>query len=280
MPNQLHSTATEVAALVPELWSAKAVPTLMEKMVLADSVARDYEGEINALGNKVNIHTFPQFDVAVDLAETGTSDAESVTATEYELVINHQLVKDYIITYMAEVQAMEFAQKLGDLAIFSIMKKMQQLLFTDTVASSSSPDHQIAYASGSTLALADILGAKELLDTQNVEDQGRKMVLGAAQLNDLFNITGFVSRDYIAGANAMASGGVSSSLLGFDVKWTTEASAVSYFFHPIYMQLAIQRAPKVEVHSLGADGQRGTRFNFTMLFGNKQVDNKRVVEIA
>lgn len=278
--DQAMSAASELAVLVPEYWSAKLYPTLKEKLPFNSLIASDYEDEIQQLGDTVRISQFPQFDEAEDLAETGRANAEALTASQSSLVINHMLVKDYIVTYMAEVQAVDVAANLSDLAMFSIMKKMQKIIIADTVASSAAPDHQISYDSGSTLAQLDILEGKELLDTQNVEEVGRQLVAGAAQYNDLLNITGFVSRDFIASGNPNQSGAVASPLYGFNVNWTTEASAVTYLFHPLYMQMAVQRAPKVGVYDLGVDGKRGTRFNFTVLFGNIQMDNKRVVEIA
>lgn len=273
------AASTELATLVPEIWSTRFVPTLLEKMSFADSIARDYEGDIQALGDTVNINSFPQFDVAEDLAENGVADAESITPSQSQLVINHQLVKDYIVTYKAEVQSIDASMQLMDLAMHSIMKKMQQIVIVDTVASASAPDHQIPYGSGSTLTAAEILSGKELLDTQNVEEMNRKLRCGAAQINDILAISGFISRDFVNGQPTQ-SGSVPTPLFGFDVDWTTEAANTTYMFHPSYMQMAVQRAPKVGVYDMGVAGKRATRFNFTVLFGNVQVSNIRVVEVG
>jgi hypothetical protein len=277
--DQVMTAASELSVLVPEIWSGKFYNTLLASTPFNDVVGRDYEGDIQALGDTVNITSFPQFDVAEDLAENGVSEADSITATQSQLVINHMLVKDFIVTYRAEVQSIDASMQLMDLAMYAIMKKMQAILIADTVASASSPDHQIAYASPSTLAVADILGGKELLDTQNVEEVGRKMIVGPAQLNDLLAVSTFTSRDYVDG-KAVQTGGVSSPVFGFDLRWTSEAGNTAYLFHPLYMQAAVQRAPKVGVYDVGVNGKRATRFNFTALFGNVQVSNVRVVEIG
>lgn len=277
--DQVMTAASELAVLVPEIWSGKFYKTLLASTPFNDVVGRDYEGEIQALGDTVNITSFPQFDVAEDLAENGTAEAEGVTATQSQLVINHMLVKDFIVTYKAEVQSIDASMQLMDLAMYAIQKKMQSILISDTVASASSPDHQIAYDSASTLAVADILEAKELLDTANVEEVGRKMIVGPAQLNDLLAVSTFTSRDYVDG-KSVQTGGVSSPVFGFNMRWTSEAGNTSYFFHPLYMQAAVQRAPKVGVYDVGVNGKRATRFNFTALFGNVQVSNVRVVEVA
>jgi hypothetical protein len=278
--DQVMTAATEMDALIPELWSAAFYPTLKEKLPFIASVASDYEGEIAALGDTVNIMGFPQFSVAEEISENAAVDADAITVSKTQLVINKQVAKDYIITKKAMKQSMEAQAALRDLALHAILKKMQSVIIADIVPSSSAPDHSIAFDSGTTLQLADILEAKELLDDADVEEMGRVMVLGSAQYNDLFNITGFISKDFIASGSPLNSGAVSLPVLGFDVRWTSEAGNVAYLFHPMFLQMAVQQAPQVEVVSLGAEGKRATRVNMDVLFGVKQISNLRVVTIG
>lgn len=280
MADELMTAGSEMAGIVPELWSAKFYPTLLEKLPFASSVSRDYEGEIKALGDTVNINDFPQFDVAENILEDQKADADSVTAHTQQLVINNQLVKDFVLTKRAMAQGLDAMNALRDLALHSILKRMQSIIVAAIVPSASSPDHQIAFASGTTLALADILAAKELLDTQDVEELGRKMIVGPAQYNDLFNITGFVSRDYIAGGSPLNSGAIPTPLCGFDFAWTSELGNVSYFFNPIFLTMAVQQNPDVRVYDMGVDGTRAQRVNMDVLFGLKQLSNLRVVQIG
>jgi len=279
MSDQVMGKTTELDGITPEIWSAAFYPTLLQKLPFNDSVSRDYEGEIQSLGDVVNINDFPQFDVAQDILEDERADADSVTANKQQLTINKQLVKDYILTNRALRQSLDAQAKLRDLAMFAILKRMQQIIIAEIAPSSSAPDHVIAYDSGTTLGLADILEAKELLDTADVEEAGRTMVIGAAQENDLFNITGFTSRDFVEGS-PMATGSLSPSVLGFAKKWTTEVSTSSYFFNPIFLTMAVQEAPGVKVYDLGVDGKRAQRVNLDVLFGVKQLSNKRVVSMA
>lgn len=280
MTDELMTAGTELDAIVPEFWSAAFYPTLLEKLPFADSVARDYENEITSLGDTVNITTFPQFDAAQEILEDERADADAVTPTKQQLVINKQVVKDYILTKKALRQSIDAQNKLRDLAIHAIMKKMQSIIIAEIVPSASSPDHAIAYDSGTTLALADILEAKELLDNADVEEMNRTMILGAAQNNDLFNISGFVSRDFIPAGSPLTSGAIQTPVLGFQPKWTSEAGNVAYFFQPIFLQLAVQQSPDVKVYDQGVDGRRSTRVNMDVLFGVKQCSNLRVVTIT
>jgi len=280
MADKVMRASTEVVEAIPEIWSASFYPTLLEALPFNESISRDYEGEIQALGDTVNILNAPQFDEATELLEDAKNDADSITITKQQLVINKRVVKDYILTSLADRQAIDTSNQLRDLAMFSIMKKMQSIIIAATIPSASAPDHQIAYDSGTTLALADILEAKELLDVALVPDMNRQMILDAPQWNDLFNITGFVSRDYIPTGSPYQTGTFATPILGFAPKMTTEASAVSYFFHPQYLTMAVQESPSVKVYDLGVEGKRAYRVNVDVLFGVKQLGNTRVVEIA
>ena len=281
MADQVMTAGTELADIVPEVWSAAFYPTLLEALPFNDSVARDYEGEINALGDTVHIPSVPQFGGAQEIAEDEKVDADGVTISTTPLVINKQVAKDFILTKKALRQSIDAQTQLRSLAIFSLMKKMQEVIIAETVASASAPDHQIPYDSGTTMALADLLEGKELLDTANVPDAGqRRAILGSAQWNDLFNISGFTSRDFIPAGSPLTSGQITTPILGFQPRMTTAVGNVAYLFDPIYLQLAVQQLPEVEVFNLGGEGKRATRVNMDVLFGVKQVSNVRVVEIG
>jgi len=280
MVDAVMRAGTETSGVIPELWSARFFPTLLESMVFADCVGREYENEISSLGDTVNITDWPQFAEADEILENEQVSADSVTANTTQLIINKQVAKDYILTKKAKAQSIDSQNALSDLANHSILKKMQNLIITDIVPSASAPDHQISYDSGTTLALADILEAKELLDDADVEEMGRKMITGSAQYNDLFNITGFTSRDFIPAGSPLTAGAISTPIMGFDFAWTSEAGATSRFFHPMFLQLAVQQAPDVKVYDLGVEGKRAERVNMDVLFGIKQISDLRVVEVS
>lgn len=278
--DQIHKADTELSALRPEVWSAAFYPTLLEALPFNSSVARSYEGDIRVLGNTVRILSFPQFGGAETILEGQKTDADAITASSTSLTVNQQVVKDFIVTDLAAIQTIDASNALRDLAFHAIMKKMQAILIALTIPSASAPDHQIAYGSGTTLALADILAAKELLDNADVPDDGtRTSILGAAQWNDIFNITGLTSRDFVQ-SGGLESGSLPSRVLGFVPKLTSEAGNVAYFSHPIYMQMAVQRDLQVAVYDQGGQGYRSARVNSTLLFGAVQVSNLRVVTIS
>lgn len=280
MADALITAATEASVLVPEIWSQKWFEVLLAELPFNSLVNRDYEGEIVSLGDTVKISSLPEFDAAVVLSEDARSDASAITATQQSLVINSRVTKDFIVTNQALMQSLPFMDKMRDLAIYSINKKIQSLIVAATVPSTSSPDHAIAFDSGTTLALADILECKELLDLQDVPMSDRFMVMGAAQLNDLFNISGFMSSDYVTSTGGTQSGNIPPALLGFAPKWTTEVGNVVYFAHKSYLTLAIQKGLSIAEYDLGVDGKRARRVNCDVLMGLKQLDNTRVVKLG
>lgn len=273
-----HTVDAEFSAVVPEIWSASWYPTLLERLPWNSVIGRDYEKDIQALGDTVNITTFPQFPEARDLPEGARNDAQSITLGNAQLLINIQTVQDFIVTARSERQGMAVQTKLMDLAFFSIMKKMQKNIIAQVAPSVAAPDHIVPYASGTTMGLADWIEVKDLLDAQNVSENNRKAILDSPQLNDLFNISGFMSRDFIPSSEAMQTGAIKTPVLGFEVLWTTVADGIATFFSPEFLQMAVQENPTPKIFDLGGDGQRAKRVNMTVLYGIKQIDPLRVVQ--
>lgn len=280
MADQVHKASAELSVLVPEIWSQKYYDVLLAELPFRGLIDNSYEGEIQQMGDTVKISTFPEFDEAVVIAEDQKSDADSITVTQQSLVINSRVAKDFILTNKATLQSLPAMDKLRELAIYSINKKIQSLIVAAIVPSAATPDHAIAYDSGTTLALADMLEAKELLDDQDVPQSDRSMIVGSAQLNDIFNITGFTSSDFLVSGAPLATGQLPAALLGFRPEFTTEVGTTSYFLHKSFMSIAAQKGISVEQYDLGVEGKRAARVNVDTLLGIKQLDNKRVVTIG
>lgn len=282
MADQMMRASTEMSAIVPEVWSARFYDVLLANLPFASLIDNSYEGDIQDLGDIVNISSFPEFDTGVELEEDARNDAESITVTGQQLTINKRVVKDFIVTRKATLQSLAHMDKLRELAVYSLMKKMQSIIVAAVVPNAAAPDHAIAYDSGTTLALADILEVKELLDAQDVPmDQFRYGVLGAAQVNDIFNIAGFTSSDFLsASSGAPLASGSLPPLVGFNIAMSTEVGTTSYWFHKSFATIAVQDPVRVNEYDLGVDGIRGTRVNCDVLFGVKQLDGLRVVTLT
>lgn len=280
MNNIVMKTDNQLSAITPEIWSRRYYDVLLAALVFRDSISDDYEGDIQNLGDTVNVSQFPEFSDADVIAEGQANDADSVSVNQIQLVINKRVAKDFIISNKAMTQSLPAMDKLKELAGYSIMKKIEKELIALIVPSASAPDHQIAYDSGTTLALADILEGKELLDAADVPLSDRIMIMGPAQLNDIFAIQGFTSSDFIVSGAPLQTGELPPALLGFQPRYTSLAGDTTYLFHRSFMQIAAQRGMSVVEYDLGVNGVRGVRVNSDTLLGYKQFADDRVVTIG
>lgn len=278
--DQIMSTSAQLSVLQPQVWSTSYYDDLLANLPFNAVISKDWEGEIQNLGDTVRITQFPEFDEAEEVAEDGRADASAITPVQQQLVINKRIVKDFIVTNKAQLQSIPFVDKLRELAIYAIQKKIQANIIAAITPNASAPDHAIAYISGTTLALADMLAAKELLDTQDVPMADRHMVVGSAQLNDLFNIVGFMSSDFVTSGAPLQTGQLPPALLGFQPHFTSVVGNVSYFFQASFFTMAAQQGMAVNQYDLGVDGKRAMRINVDTLYGQKQLDGLRVVTIS
>lgn len=280
MADALHRVSSELSVLTPELWSSNYYDALLANLPMADTLSRDYQGEIQSLGDTVNVSQFPEFGDAVELAEDQRNDAASITVSQIQLVINKRVAQDFIITNTAMLQSLPAVNKLQELAIYSIMKKIQALIIALIVPSASNPDHAIAFDSGTTLVLADLLEAKELLDAADVPMSNRHLCFGAAQMNDLLAISSFTSSDFVASNAPLINGNLPSQIVGFMPHFSSLFANTVYLYHSSFFQIAAQQAMNVTQYDLGVDGKRAQRINCDTLLGMKQFDNQRVVTIG
>ncbi len=276
--DQIMTSGTELSVIVPQIWSARYYDVLLAELAFNPLISRDYEGEIQNLGDTVKISQFPEFDAAIEVAEDTKADASSLTVTQQSLTINKRVVKDFIITNKALLQSLPAMDKLRELAVFAIQKKIHSTIIATIVPHVTS--NALGYTSGTTLALADLLKSKKALDNYNVPMADRHLVLGANQLNDIFNIAGFTSSDFVLTGGMLQSGKLPPELLGFAPHFTSLAGAVVYLFHKSFMTMASQQGMNVNQYDLGVDGVRAARVNCDTLYGLKQLDDQRVVTLS
>lgn len=271
------TTSGEFGLLVPQIWSRRAYDTLLAELPFSALINRVYEGEARGLGDTVKITSFAEFSPADIISEDQRADADDIPITQQSLVMNKIIVKDFILSNKLMLQSLPFVDQLRDRAIYAINKSVEALVVANIVPAVS---NAINYDSGTTLQLADALEAKELLDAANVPLEGRHMVAGPAQWNDLFNITGFTSSDFLLSGAPLQTGAMPPMLLGFIPHMSTAVGNTSYWFHESFMAIATQGGVNVKQYDLGVQGFRQVRINVDMLMGIKQLDNTRVVSIS
>ncbi len=279
MANQIILATGDAAAIVPEIWSGLFTSNLNDAIVLNSLISRDYENEIKNLGDIVKIPSIGDV-VAQNLPEGAAGQSQGISASTQDLTINKRSYVDFEITDQAQLQAVSFTEKIRTLAFAAIMRLMQDDLFSDVVPSTSAPDHTIDFDSGTTLADADLLEILDLAEDANWPAEGRHLVVGPRQKNDVLAITKFVDKDTNLGSSPTASGQITEPIYGDAFAWTTAAGAQAFKFHESFMQMAVQKELQVKLFDKGVTGERSDRLNIDILWGNRQVHNDRVIVLS
>jgi hypothetical protein len=114
------------------------------------------------------------------------------------------------------------------------------------LVSTSAPDHLLDYANTptDTLAIADIVNARMLLNKQNVPMSDRFMVISPEQESAVLQIGDFVRADAYGNANGLMNGEL-GRIYGFTVLMHTQLSAAqALFYHKSHVGFAQQMAPE------------------------------------
>jgi len=278
MADSLTSAGGTNSAIVPEKWSSRYQINLRNEIVFNSIIRRDYEGEIQERGDTVRIPSIPDV-TANDINEGQKNDATASTATTDSLIINTETAVDFLITNRAKLQSIEFIDELEERAVNAIMQKMQTNIINLIVPSAASPDHQIAYDSGTTLADADLLEALDLEEDANWDQTGRVIVTGGRQKNDVIAITKFADKDTNLGSSPSSSGMITEPIYSHTFMWTNAVSTTTYLFTPDFMQMAVQDGLNMNLKE-STDGSRTFRLEVDVLYGIKQIHDDRVISIS
>lgn len=118
------------------------------------------------------------------------------------------------------------------------------------LTSASSPDHRVAFASGSSITQADFTNAKKLLRIQNVPMDDGKLFLAINPYNEkaILDLTGFVDADkWLAGSAEAKLNGVIGRAYGFNIVVSNVVDDTgSLFYHSSHCAFARQIQPKFE----------------------------------
>lgn len=129
--NAIMAADGTVSAIVPQIWSQRFTDNLRAALPWVDSVAKDYEGEVKNLGDRVLIPTLPDGAEADVIQEGASADAKATTAFTTPLIINKQVVWDFIVTGISRLQSISYMDQMRDIAINAIMQKMQSIIMDE-----------------------------------------------------------------------------------------------------------------------------------------------------
>jgi Phage capsid protein len=223
-----------------------------------------------------------------DKAENTAVTAQVITWAVDNLPLSKHRVIQVNLEKIAGLQSkvsqeLQIAERAGlDLAYDTDLRIVNE--FYSSV-SLSAPDHCIAFANSAganTLAGADILAAKLLLDLQKVPQDGRFLAVDPTGYSELLAIDGFIRYDALgAGQNPNAiRTGVVGTIFGFEVFMSNAVTADQHIaFHKSALAYGVQESVTYDTDKDLPN--LATLHSFDQIYGVKGLDaGKRHVVIG
>lgn len=233
---------------------------------------------------------------AVDIPKTGgftvNTKAENTAVTAQVLtwavdslpLNKHRVIQvnlEKIASLQSKVaQEMQIAERAGlDLAYDTDLAIVAEFY---AAASASGPDHIIPFANTSSLAGADILAAKVLMDNQKIPQDGRYLAVDPQGYAELLAVSDFVRVDAI-NANQVTEGirpGVVGRIYGYEVFMSQAVTADQHIaFHRSALAYGVQQGVTYDTDKDLPN--LATLHSFDQIYGLKGLDaGKRHVIIG
>jgi N4-gp56 family major capsid protein len=272
----VYTVKTQVDATIEEVVSAEIQEVLTASMVMPGAIM-DMSA---AVGPGMDVLKIPRFgNFTVTTVTPGSNvDAQANAFSSDDMNLDQYKAIQFLVQDIANLQSkVAFVQAYIQQAAKDLGAEMDLYIINtlESGVSTAAPDHKIAYV-GASIAKADILEARKLLNTQNVPLDGRTLVISPASEQAILNISEFVRVDESGGSAALRNGQI-GKLFGFDVLISSQAEDLkSLAFHKSCEVFARQLAPKYEMDRDLA--KLADRHSISHLYGAKVLDSgKRAV---
>lgn len=219
----LHAQVGSVATFIPEVWSQKLLVSLKHALVIAAPgvVNRDYEGEINAAGDTVNINSVSRPSIATYTPGSTTITPETLTTAQRSLVI------DQAKYFAFEVDDVDKRQALGGAfeeatreAAYGLANVADQYIEGIMRAAATNDLGTVSVVTGTPTNFYDLIlvPAAQALDEADVPMEGRYALITPWMYARLRRDDRFVRWD-ASGQNAPASiTGLIGHAAGFELR--------------------------------------------------------------
>lgn len=241
---------SEVSAVAATIISSIVQAELIQASILLPTVD-DYSAFAQPGSKTVSIPRFGSFVAESKLTLVDMSSQALTAATDDISLSSHvgvvaELEDAAQIESSVDVMS-EYLQRMAR----AIAYKLDQDLYAQIkLTSSASPDHRIAYASGSTVTVGDFTAAKKLLRIQNVPvDSGNLYLCVSPKAEaEMLGLANFVDASYWAsGSEAIKLNGQIGKAYGFQIFVSNVVTDDrSVFYHKSHCGFARQMAPRFE----------------------------------
>ncbi len=269
----------DIASLIPTTWSPIIYKELRAKIAFLNLFARDYEGEIKALGDTVKVSTIKAPTGEVLTNDKTSFSSELMQVTSFNVTANKRASAAFKVTSMALLQSQQFIEEAQEALRYAIMAQMEADILSALVPSAAAPDHQIAPASAGLLASTDVTSLRTLLSLAKVPGQSRYLALDPSYYGDLLNSNALMSKEF-TNSNDQDNGQVVKAL-GFNIfEHDILPADTGFAIHPSALQLVMQTGVEVKVSDLHSNHEYAALISANIIYGYTLADNKRIAKIA
>lgn len=265
----------DVVNMIPKVWSGKFYEELRAKSILQNLFSREYEGEIKARGDQVNVSQ-----ITVPTAETLANDKTAFTPAAmgnntFALVANKQTVASFEFTDLAQLQSISFMEEAKKALTDSLRLKMEAEILAQYIAAVTG----FVIATPGDLSVADLVKCRTLLSKAKVPTADRHMLLDPEYYGHLLSKGQIVSNDYRA-SDATNSGEVGAKLMGFNVQEHDGLGALSGLaFHKSAVQMVTQREVQIKISDLHSNNKLGFLMSADIIWGSAIFDAARCTRL-
>jgi len=259
------------ANFIPEVMAKSVLLALRNNMVGSSFVNRKYEGEIQAVGDTVNIVS-PGAITISDYDKNGTLAWQALTDSQKQLIIDISKSFSFVVDDIDKFQSQPDIQQIyGDEAAFALKEVSDTLIFGKYIDASASNIIDTIVLTKSNI-YSQFVNMQKRLNKSKVPLEGRRAAVGPDEYALLLEAPEFVHAT-ADGDKVIASGKV-GNIAGFEVFMTnnlTEEAAATVatgtntqrflmFTHPNYgitMAEQILNVEKIRLESKFGTGVRG-----------------------
>ncbi len=210
-----------ITNFIPEIWAAQILSSLKKSLVFAGpSVAnRNYQGEITGSGDTVKITSISRPTVGTYTKNSTTITPEALTDAQRSLLINQSKYYAFQIDDIDMAQSVNGGALMAEAATeaaYALADTADQYvagLYTGVDAGNAISTTSITSAA---LALTGLVNLKVKLDSANVPQQGRYVIVPPWYHGLLLQNTSFIDLSASGSADALRNGVVGRAF-GFDV---------------------------------------------------------------
>lgn len=278
------TTVNEIDAVSQDTILGLVQLYLQQDMVIAPTLL-DFTALVGPGEKSVSYPRFGGFTPEKKLAATKFT-AQSITGAADKLDLDEHYGVRYIVEDIAELQSKPgLMQLFAERAARDLAFQMDQHIYNEIKqVSASSPDHKVAFASGSALSKADFTEAKRLLRKQNAPMDNPNdlfLLVSPDYEKQILDLSDFVDSDrWQSGSEQIKFNGQLGRAYGFNIIVSNAVgTGLPLFYHRTHGVFARQMMPRLSIVANNDYGAKDVLIHHN--YGDKVLDlGKRGVQVG